>query len=62
MKKVIPSVVKREELFITTKLWNHSHAPEDVEKELDLSLSQLGLDYVDLYRTSALLIRDRFVS
>ena len=54
--------MKREELFITTKLWNHSHAPEDVEKELDLSLSQLGLDYVDLYRTSAQLIRDRFVS
>ena len=51
MKKVIPSVVKREELFITSKLWNHNHAPENVEKELDETLSQLGLDYIDLYRT-----------
>ena len=49
MKKVIPSVVKREELFITTKLWNTSHKPELVEPELDESLKQLGLDYVDLY-------------
>ncbi|KAI0684862.1 Aldo/keto reductase [Cerioporus squamosus] len=49
LKKVIPSVVKREELWITTKLWNTSHKPELVEKELDESLKQLGLDYVDLY-------------
>lgn len=42
--------MKREELFITSKLWNHNHAPENVEKELDETLSQLGLDYIDLYR------------
>jgi diketogulonate reductase-like aldo/keto reductase len=33
------------------QLWNNSHHPKDVEKELDLSLKQLGLDYIDLYRS-----------
>ena len=42
--------MKREEVFITTKLWNTSHKAELVEKELDESLKQLQLDYVDLYR------------
>lgn len=41
------SGVPREEIYITTKLWNSDHA--DVEKALDLSLKKLGLDYVDLY-------------
>ena len=49
LKKVIPSVVKREELFITSKLWNTSHKKELVEKELDETLRQLGTDYLDLY-------------
>ncbi|KAJ7283229.1 NADP-dependent oxidoreductase domain-containing protein [Mycena rebaudengoi] len=49
LKKVIPSVVKREELFITSKLWNSAHQHVEVEKELDETLKQLGLDYVDLY-------------
>ncbi|CAL1711660.1 unnamed protein product [Somion occarium] len=49
LKKVIPSVVKREELFITSKLWNSSHKPENVEKELDETLKLLGLEYLDLY-------------
>lgn len=41
--------VKREELFVTTKLWNSFHAAEDVEKGIGESLKKLGLDYVDLY-------------
>jgi len=41
--------VKREELFITSKLWNSAHQPAEVEKELDLTLKQLGLEYLDLY-------------
>ncbi|RXW24957.1 hypothetical protein EST38_g865 [Candolleomyces aberdarensis] len=49
LKKVIPSVVKREELFITSKLWNNSHQPAEVEKALDETLEQLGLEYLDLY-------------
>ncbi|KAF8928723.1 NADP-dependent oxidoreductase domain-containing protein [Dissophora ornata] len=43
------SNVPREELFITTKLWNNSHRPEDVLPALEVSLKNLGLDYIDLY-------------
>lgn len=49
LKKVIPSVVKREDVWITSKLWNSDHQPGEVEKDLDDTLSQLGLDYLDLY-------------
>lgn len=51
LKKVIPSVVKREELFITSKLWNSGHENREVaEAELDETLKQLGIEYLDLYR------------
>lgn len=39
----------REQLWVTTKLWNDAHAPEHVQPALERSLKLLGLAYVDLY-------------
>lgn len=41
--------VARQDVFMTTKLWNNNHRPERVESALDASLDRLGLDYLDLY-------------
>src|ERR1700741_28646 len=39
----------REDIFVTTKLWNSNHRPERVEPAFEASLSRLGLKYLDLY-------------
>jgi alcohol dehydrogenase (NADP+) len=41
--------IAREDIFITTKLWNSNHRPERVEPAFDASLDRLGLNYLDLY-------------
>ncbi|KAI5865614.1 NADP-dependent oxidoreductase domain-containing protein [Durotheca rogersii] len=41
--------VRREDLFICTKVWNHLHEPDEVRWSLECSLRHLGLAYVDLF-------------
>lgn len=41
--------VKRSDLFIATKVWNHLHEPEEVKWSLENSLKNFQLDYVDLF-------------
>ncbi|MGC1400143.1 MAG: aldo/keto reductase, partial [Candidatus Binatus sp.] len=43
--------VKREDVFVGTKLWNNNHRPERVKPAFEASLKRLQLDYVDLYST-----------
>uniref|UniRef100_A0A1Y1LLL2 NADP-dependent oxidoreductase domain-containing protein n=1 Tax=Photinus pyralis TaxID=7054 RepID=A0A1Y1LLL2_PHOPY len=47
--KIAEGVVKREDLFITSKLWNTFHRPEAVEPAFRRCLKELGVDYLDLY-------------
>ncbi|OQV13520.1 Aldo-keto reductase family 1 member C23-like protein [Hypsibius exemplaris] len=48
-KKLQEGVVKREDLFVTTKLFSNFHRPELVARAIQNSLTALQLDYVDLY-------------
>ena len=41
--------VRRDDLFIATKLWNNNHRPERVEPAFEASLDRLGLKFLDLY-------------
>ena len=41
--------IKREDVFVITKLWNTNHRPERVKPAFEASLKKLQLDFVDLY-------------
>jgi alcohol dehydrogenase (NADP+) len=41
--------IAREDIFVTTKLWNTNHRPERVEPAFETSLNRLRLNYLDLY-------------
>ncbi|WP_334328571.1 aldo/keto reductase [Companilactobacillus sp. HBUAS59699] len=43
------SGIKRDDLFLTTKLWNDDHGYDSTIKAMDHSLQELDVDYVDLY-------------
>jgi 2,5-diketo-D-gluconate reductase A len=59
---VSASGIPREELFVTTKLWNADHGAGRVLPAFERSLDKLGLDYVDLYLIHwPVPSRDRFV-
>jgi 2,5-diketo-D-gluconate reductase A len=46
---IAKSGIPRDELFITTKLWNSDQGTQSATDAMDLSLEKLGLEYVDLY-------------
>ncbi|MFF8673581.1 aldo/keto reductase [Streptomyces sp. NPDC015242] len=48
-KAIAASGLPREELFVTTKLWNADQGYDSTLRAFDTSLEKLGLDYVDLY-------------
>jgi aldehyde reductase len=47
--KIADGTVKREDLFITSKLWNNAHRPDCVLPAIKRTLADLELEYVDLY-------------
>jgi len=48
-QKIMSSGIRREELWITSKLWNDKHAEEDVIPACQQTLGDLHLEYLDLY-------------
>ncbi|XP_040161419.1 1,5-anhydro-D-fructose reductase [Anopheles arabiensis] len=47
--KIAEGLIKREDVFIVTKVWNTYHAPEHVAEACQRSLDNLGLGYIDLF-------------
>lgn len=48
-RAIAASGLARDEVYITTKVWNTDHGRERTYAAMDASLDRLGLDYVDLY-------------
>ncbi|QDX92539.1 hypothetical protein C2W64_04326 [Brevibacillus laterosporus] len=48
-KAIRDSKIPREEIFVTTKVWNTEQGYESTLQAFDTSLKKLGLDYIDLY-------------
>jgi len=48
-KAIAESGIAREEIYITSKLANANHAPDDVERSFEQTMSYLGVDQVDLF-------------
>src|SRR6202451_1427054 len=46
---LIANRIARDDIFVTTKLWNSNHRPERVEPAFNASLAQIQLKYLDLY-------------
>jgi alcohol dehydrogenase (NADP+) len=51
LRKILQAGIAREELWVTSKLWNDKHAPGDVIPAFEKSLHDLQLEYLDLYLT-----------
>jgi diketogulonate reductase-like aldo/keto reductase len=49
LETIMAGGIGRDELFVTSKLWNDKHAPADVAPTLKESLADLRVDYLDLY-------------
>jgi aryl-alcohol dehydrogenase-like predicted oxidoreductase len=50
MQEAFPAgTARREDVFVTTKLWSTNHRPERVKPTFDASLRRLQIDYVDCY-------------
>lgn len=49
LRAVFAAGIRREDLFIASKLWNNHHAPADVFPACRRSLADLGLEYLDMY-------------
>ena len=48
-RAIANSGIPRDEIFVTTKLWNDDHGHDSALQAVDASLERLGLEYVDLY-------------